>query len=149
MPKRQVDLRERFFSKTKRAENGCLEWTAVTRYGYGIFNRYPKLIIASRMAWIFEHGEIQDDLCVLHRCDNPKCVDHTHLFLGTRGDNHRDKVAKGRSNRGIKHGHSKLTDDQVRQIREMSGTQNEIAKMFGIDQGAVSRIRSRKAWIHI
>lgn len=49
----------------------------------------------------------------------------------------------------MRHGHAKLTDDQIRQIREMSGTQYEIARMFNIDQGAVSRIRNRKAWTHI
>lgn len=149
MPKRQLSVKERFFAKTKRAENGCLEWTAVTRYGYGIFNRYPRLILAHRMAWIFEHGEIPNGLYVLHKCDNPPCVEHTHLFLGTQMDNHQDKVAKGRSNRGMKHGHAKLTNDQVFQIREMTGTQTEIAKKFGIRQSCVSQIKNRKLWGHI
>jgi hypothetical protein len=149
MPKQRVSVRERFFSKTKRAENGCLEWTGATSHGYGVFNRYPKLIVAPRMAWIFKYGEIQDGMCVLHKCDNPKCVDYMHLFTGTRGDNHRDKVAKDRSNRGMRHGHVKLNDDQVRQIRAMQGTQQTIADHFGVDQGLISRIKNRKYWTHI
>jgi hypothetical protein len=149
MPKKRVGVKERFFSKTKRAESGCLEWTAAKSHGYGVFNPTGKLIMAPRMAWILKYGEVEGSLCVLHKCDNPACVDYKHLFLGTRGDNHRDKVQKDRSNRGMRHGMAKLTDDQVRQIRMMNGLQREIAAHFGIDQGLVSRIRNRKYWIHI
>lgn len=150
MPKQPVSEYERFFSKTKRAEDGCLMWTGATRYGYGIFNRYPgPLIIASRLAWIFQYGDIPEGLCVLHKCDHPGCVDHTHLFLGTRGDNHRDKVQKGRSNRGMRHGHAKLTDDLVRQIRAAEGTQEELSKRFNIDQASISRIKRRLQWSHV
>lgn len=148
MPKQRVDVRERFFSKTKIAENGCLEWTAAKRHGYGVFNPYGKLVMAPRFAWFLKYGETPE-LCVLHKCDNPSCVNYQHLFLGTRGDNHRDKVAKDRSNRGMRHGHAKLTDDQVRQIRAMQGYQKEIAALFGIDQGLVSKIKNRKYWTHI
>jgi len=149
MPKQRVGRETRFFSKTTRAENGCLEWTGAIVHGYGMFNRYPGLITASRMAWIFAYGEIPDGLCVLHKCDNPRCVDYLHLFLGTRRDNHLDKVAKGRSNRGMRHGHAKLTDAQVLEIRAMSGTQKSIAERFGVDQGLISKILSRKYWSHI
>ena len=150
MPKQRASLRERFFSYTRRAENGCLEWIGCLCHGYGMFYRSPKkTIISSRMAWILEHGDIAGGLCVLHRCDNQLCVDHSHLFLGTRTDNHLDKVAKGRSNRGMRHGHVKLTDEQVLQIRAMNGTQRSIADQLGVDQGLISRIKNRKYWTHI
>jgi hypothetical protein len=64
--------------------------------GYGIQQFQGKVWRAHRLAWTLAYGPIPDDLCVLHHCDNRSCVNVDHLFLGTRGDNARDMVAKGR-----------------------------------------------------
>ena len=106
----------RFWAKVRKTD-GCWLWTAGTfarRYGYGQFglNGHPHK--AHRLAWEFTNGPIPEGLSVLHHCDNPPCVNPAHLFLGTRGDNTRDMMMKGRSrsiadrNRGkthCKHGH--------------------------------------------
>lgn len=85
---------------TIRAELGsCWVWTASRdRSGYGKFGRgrlrgWTK---ASRVSWELAHGAIPNGLWVLHRCDNPPCVNPGHLFLGTARDNNRDTAAKGR-----------------------------------------------------
>jgi hypothetical protein len=95
-----MDLAERFWSKVRKVDgDGCWEWTA-SRFngnGYGCFawiNR--KLIGAHRASWMLTHGEIQNGLWVLHKCDNRGCVRPDHLFLGTAVDNARDMVAKKR-----------------------------------------------------
>ena len=95
----------RFLEKTRRAENGCLEWTACcTGAGYGQLRINRRSRSAHRLAWELVNGPIPDGLCVLHRCDNPRCVEADHLFLGTQLDNIADMTAKRRSARGDRHG---------------------------------------------
>ncbi len=83
-----------------RKSKACWEWTGARDiHGYGrIGNDYPKknLLLAHRAIWIITNGEIPKNLCVLHRCDNPPCVNPKHLFLGTKKDNSQDMVKKGR-----------------------------------------------------
>ena len=96
--------RERFFAKTKLAteirpgmDTPCLEWIACrTRDGYGSLGVAGKTELAHRVAWEIANGHIPCGLCVLHKCDNPPCVNVDHFFLGTQGDNNADRDAKGR-----------------------------------------------------
>jgi hypothetical protein len=101
-------------------ETPCWVWTAgKNRGGYGKFNVGRKTLIAPRIAWTLANGQIPDDgsyhgICACHRCDNPPCVNPAHLFLGTMGDDTRDKVAKGRCNspRGDDH-HSRRHPERM------------------------------------
>lgn len=89
---------ELFWTKVRKGES-CWEWQAsVNSSGYGWFRFGEKRTPtgAHRVAYVLANGPIPDGLQVLHRCDNPPCVNPTHLFLGTNGDNHADKLAKGR-----------------------------------------------------
>jgi hypothetical protein len=84
--------------RVKESESGCLEWTGATNgggYGYVSWARGEKM--AHRIAWILEHGEIPDDYFVCHRCDNPRCCNVGHMFIGTPLDNTRDMIDKGRA----------------------------------------------------
>jgi hypothetical protein len=107
-----------------------------------------------RLSWILANGAIPDGMSVLHRCDNPPCVNPEHLFLGTQRDNNLDMRAKGREGRfdrkGEANGHAKLTLSQAREIRARyaSGgiSQEALGRNYGIPQAHVSRIVLNRAW---
>lgn len=138
---------ERFARLVETEPNsGCWLWTgARQRDGYGVLKVDRKNVAAHRFSWERENGPIPANLCALHKCDTPSCVNPAHLFLGTRGDNARDKAAKGRchNNRGERNGRSKLTDAQVEVIRErlaIGQTQYRIAADYGVAQCTISDI---------
>lgn len=96
---------ERFWSKVEKptGEDGCWLWTAGLVNGYGHFRLPSGQCLAHRMSWELANGPVPEGLCVLHKCDNPRCVNPEHLFIGTRADNNRDRAAKGRSITGDNH----------------------------------------------
>lgn len=148
---------KRFWSKVdKRGPNDCWEWQGcVTRKGYGFIKVGHNTQLAHRVAWILLRGAIEDDLCCLHSCDNPKCVNPNHIFLGTREDNNLDRKRKGRGRNGPQDGsnnnHAKLTWDKVEEIRRLFNqkgiSQGQIARRFNITQPTVSRIVRGLGWI--
>lgn len=142
-------MNDRFFSKTKRnSDTGCLEWTAgLTKSGYGRFRMNDKTQRAHRVAWFLEHGEFPE-LDVLHACDNRKCVENNHLFLGTDADNMQDKVAKGRQSRhiGEKNPSAVLTEEVVRLIRTATGSTADLARQLGLKYHTVYQARKGINW---
>jgi hypothetical protein len=149
-------LTEKLSRHSMLKENGCIEWTAgKNQYGYGVTHLWPKNFLAHRIAWCLVHGPIPLGLCVLHRCDNPACVNVEHLFLGTQQDNLADMRAKGRARqghadrRGALSPMAKLTEEQARTIKTEAGTHAEIAKRYGIAQQTVSDIKSGRRWRHL
>lgn len=123
--------------------------------GYGLIRINRKNILSHRFSWGIHFGRIPEGLCVLHECDNRRCVNPNHLFLGTNQDNVDDKVNKNRQPdlKGENNGSAKLTSNQVREIRQLCRErkllQKEIAKMFHISPGSISHIYTNKTWRHI
>lgn len=152
-----MNIEKRFWAKVDKSggTDACWPWKsrARTRGDYGTFNHRGELpsrtTRAHKIAWELTHGVVAPGLFVCHRCDNPRCCNPTHLFVGTAADNHADMVAKGRSNRGERHGLSKLTASQVTEIRRATGTLRQIAKQFGITDSNASYIRRGKTWTHV
>lgn len=128
----------------------CHEWRG-TRMpnGYGQIHRNGKTAYAHRVAWELKHGPITDGLYVLHRCDNRRCVNPDHLFLGTFDENMADMVAKRRQAHSSRNGHAKLSENDVREIRSSNDLQAVLAKRFGVSQSIVSMVRSGKIWRYV
>lgn len=127
-------------------EDGCHDWPgAVHKTGYGATYSRGKPIRAHRLSWEIHKGPIPDGLCVLHKCDNRRCINPEHLFLGTYQDNVNDMFAKGRDNKakGAANWNTKLTDDDVRRIREaklFGAKEAELSKVYGVSRAAIYRI---------
>lgn len=131
MSARAVPPLERFWAKVQKTET-CWLWTAgATTKGYGYFcPTRPNKVYAHRYSWELVNGAIPTGLLVCHTCDNPPCVNPSHLFLGTVRDNAIDMSLKGRATKHnsskthCKHGHSlapeniTITDKGWRRCRE-------------------------------
>jgi hypothetical protein len=143
----------RFWAKVQKTET-CWLWTASLSGGYGNLRLGEKTVKAHRLSWELHVGEIPDGLCVCHNCpggDNPKCVNPTHLFLGTKKDNTRDAVKKGRwgfRKGSTRHVH-KLTEAQVQDILRSSLSQTKLGQLYGVTQGAISHIFNKRNWTHV
>jgi predicted XRE-type DNA-binding protein len=147
--KHTITLRERFEEKYLVAPNGCWEWTATRNHsGYGQIRTRSKPRHAHRVSWEIYRGPIGDGLHVLHRCDNRRCVNPDHLFLGTHVENMRDMNSKGRGAIHERHGSAKLTEAVVAEIRSLKGAmlQREIAAQFGISKSQVGNILRGEQW---
>ena len=101
---------------------------------------------AHRAAWMIHYGVIPPDIHVCHTCDNVRCVNPMHLWLGTNRQNHDDKNAKLRQNHGIRHGSCKLTEEQVYEIRESTLPAKELGEKYDIHPSQASGIRMRTKW---
>ena len=146
---------KRGFSKkdfTDRLEpNGeCLEWTGgCFDTGYGGTLAYGKMWGTHRLALHLEGIDVTGHF-VLHSCDNPLCCNPDHLRTGTHQDNTDDKVSRDRQARGNHNGRAKLTEQDVLDIRAISGmTQQAIADRYGVTKMAINFIINRKNWNHI
>lgn len=163
----KVPLADRFWKKVNKVD-GCWEWLgAKTAFGYGLIGDYVgsklKMLKAHRLSWSFSCGEIPGGMCVLHKCDNPGCVNPDHLFLGTYKDNVNDCVNKGRFNhdhsgfvvtknsfKGVDNGKAKLNDAKVKEIRALLGNETieAIANTYNVTRQAIRDISNGRTWRH-
>ena len=154
-------LRNSFLAKLKRGtEEECWNFPYVNSNGYGqvavnetiatgqykLHHRY-----AHRLAYEVFNGPIPGGLNVCHRCDNPRCVNPAHLFVGTDADNNRDKVNKDRQTRGESNGNSILTEDVVRRLRsgELKPSRQLARKLGLADVSHLYLVRDGKHWKHV
>jgi len=117
---------------------GCIEWVGYTRGGYGSLRIDGKQLQAHRVAYEISKGPIPEGLFVCHKCDNRRCINIEHLFLGTNKDNVDDMVNKRRHNFGDKHPNTVVTKkvkDEMVPFVASGITVLEIAKRLGIKYG--------------
>lgn len=143
---------------TVNGVTGCYEWTgSLNASGYGSVGYYGEVLTLHRLAYEAIVGDIPIGLCVLHSCDNRKCFNTEHLFLGTNADNVADRVSKGRSDRsshgsGEDHGRAILSNEDVINIRILCRggiLQKDVAIMFGVGATSISKIMSGIQWRNI
>lgn len=156
MTGKRFPLTKRFWNKVSKT-SGCWLWMAGTnKKGYGRIQlqNSKRKILAHRLSWELEYGPIPEGLKVLHKCDNPSCVNPKHLFLGTDKDNAIDRDSKGRGNwdnadHGENHHCAKLTYKKVSEIKQLL-SQNErgkdIAMQFGVSKNTISKIKLGLTW---
>jgi hypothetical protein len=151
-----VDPIERFNKKYLVDLNtGCWIWIGANsgKQKYGIFFNGQNNVKAHRFSYEYHIGLI-NDFCVLHKCDNPSCVNPDHLFLGTNYDNVLDKIKKNRQCKGESLGKSILTEKQVIEIKKellnsYNGQITFLSKKYNISSPAISDIKSGRSWSHI
>lgn len=135
-------------SYRKNNEGGCWEWTGPLNYwGYGRLNYKSQHLAAHRYSYEYFNGHIPNKMYVCHKCDNPKCVNPDHLFLGDAQTNMDDKVNKGRHV-----GNNKLNVTQVKEIRNLLNdgiARKEIALKFNVGRTCIDAIANNKTWRHI
>lgn len=157
-----------FWEKVQKTDT-CWIWTASKRYkGYGAFCWKDGTTYlngrAHRFAYQLLVGPIPDGMFVLHKCDVPACVNPEHLFLGTNQDNVDDMMRKGRHvsggtygpgnyKRGTEHWRSKLTPDDVREMRRLyssgGATLSQLARKYGVNSSCISKVVNKDRWSHV
>jgi hypothetical protein len=157
------DDEARFWSYVdRRGEDECWPWTGPWRappkspaHRYGRIKINGLYVTATRYMYVVICGrDLSDDLDVCHSCDNTICMNPGHLFAGTHSENILDCVSKGRWNspRGEKVNTAKLTEDQVRQVREQHASgvsMYQLAKLFGVSAPTIKAATSRGSWKHV
>lgn len=161
----------RFWAKVEKSPepDGCWIWLGTkTVDGYGRFrlSYAPGNASAHRLSWEMHFGPIPEGMLVCHRCDVRACVQPSHLFLGTAGDNWRDCVSKDRHSvgerhslrlpeghaQGIRNGRSVLTEDDVREIRRRFAageSKRRLALEKGVSRPVIKAIVEGRRWTHV
>lgn len=128
-------------------ESPCKPWDRPLRPdGRGEIRVKGKLWLAHRWAYHTYLGPIPEGMVVMHRCDNPSCVNPQHLCLGTHADNVADKLRKGRQPAAGDNGMAKLTTREMVEVRDLSlcglFTLQQIGNVYGVNRSCVCRIRN-------
>lgn len=139
-------METRFLSHVEKTDD-CWLWTGAKTCGYGRFGVGDKVFVSSRVAYELWVGEIPDGLVVRHKCRNRHCVNPEHLETGTQSENVADTLRDGTMARGEKMGSAKLTEDQVRDIRNrVNQTHQALADEFGVSRRTIGFIINRVNW---
>jgi hypothetical protein len=152
IPKLTPKQIEYFWSKVDRhGPKDCWEWQrgrGSSKYGMIWFSP-SGMFLVHRIAYALGNGCTPGQLLVCHRCDNTRCCNPAHLFLGTCADNMADMRAKGRGAVGEANSRAKLTASIVQAILDSDELQRTLADRYGIAQTTVSQIRLGKTWKHV
>jgi hypothetical protein len=132
----------------------CREWDGLTNpAGYGLIASYRfGNLFAHRVSYALENSD-PGQLIICHRCDNPPCIEPTHLFAGTYKDNSLDAKSKGRTAHGAGVANAAIVDSDVSDIRRIHASgmasQDDLAETYGMSKGSVSRIIRNEMWQHV
>lgn len=158
-PRAQLPLVDRFWRRVAKAgPDECWLWTGqIMPNGYGRISRGrvgEGGISTHRLSVEIATGKpVPDDMVVMHKCDNPGCVNPAHLVIGTYAENTADMIAKGRKRTvakvGNENGKALLTPELVRYIRASDKSQSEISRELGVDKNTVRGVLIGRTWRHV
>jgi hypothetical protein len=157
------------FYSMPEPNSGCWLWLgSVSHWGYGEIRWKKKNLRAHRVSWELANNQaIPDGMFVCHKCDNPGCINPTHLFVGTHQDNVDDMYRKGRGKwRHLKRGHAKgttfktsrrgekvssakLTEAAVREIKAHGKAHRFLARKYGVNYSAIKDVLKGRTWKHV
>lgn len=138
------------FYKSVTENNGCLEWKRyLNKHGYGYINYDGKSWSIHRLSYFINYGEIPKNKWVLHKCDNRKCVNPSHLYLGDNKQNVKDRVERNRGAIAERNASSKLKIEQVILIKSMQGTLRSIAEKFNVGISTIDDIKRGRTWKYV
>lgn len=144
-----------FDSNLINSLSGCLEWNGCKlSSGYGIIRVSGKNVRAHRIALERKLGrQITPGMLACHSCNNPSCCSPAHLREGTTQDNMNDKVNSDRQLKGEENGNSKLTQNQVIEIRirkqNESITNQKLGDFYGVKKACIAKILRKEKWVHV
>jgi len=144
-----------FWSKVdKKSTEECWVWKGtLDKRGYGQISQNNKARAAHRLAYTYTYGAIPENMFVCHKCDNPPCVNPSHLFLGTLQENTADRDAKGRQVKGERVNTAKLTENQVLDILRLYKTGNYTLKdfvaIYHVNVETIRALIKGKTWKHL
>lgn len=134
----------------RNATTGCLEYQGrLNTYGYSVVTWKRRPMAGHRIVYEFHHGQIAAGKIVCHRCDNRRCINPEHLFLGTPADNAADRDNKGRQARGDTSGRARLSATDILEIRQSNQPDAALAGRYGVGSQHIYKIKSRRVWKHI
>lgn len=143
----------RFWVKVDvRGPSDCWLWTAKTNpQGYGLFSLRTKTVRATHVSLEVAGKPRPADWLALHSCDNPTCVNPSHLRWGTQDENTADRMRRGRHacRIGSTHPNAKLTPEKVLEIRASPLGYKSLARKLGVNRKTVQQVRSGKTWSHV
>jgi hypothetical protein len=151
---------DRFFRNVNKysdpafSELFCWDWKGYkNKKGYGKFGIGREVHYAHRVSWEIANGTPLSAINVCHKCDNPSCVNPSHLFIGTQSDNLNDASVKGRTSRGESRPAARLTEESVREIIQLHRNgeilQRQLAGQFGVSIATINNIVNKNSWKHI
>lgn len=143
---------ERFWTYIKKTPS-CWIWSSISQgHRYGVISIEKKRWRAHRASYLLHYGSFDENLHVLHKCDDPRCVNPEHLFLGSHQENMKDRNFKKRYAClvGEKNGQAKLTAADVIYIRSKPGIPiKKLAQTLNVSIGCIEDIIYNRSWKHI
>lgn len=158
-PKASLEtIRGRLIEKSIPEPNtGCWLWEASHKpNGYGYMWAGTKKEHSHRLSYTLFKGPIPNGLNILHKCDQPACINPDHLFTGTQAENLQDCVRKGRHTKvalkGSTNPKAKLTDADIQEIRATPKRPRylyDLATKFGVSRGTICSVKRGRSWGHV
>lgn len=129
-----------FFDKKEVDDNGCWNWTgSLNKHGYGVKRFKGKPRLTHRIAYKLHYGSNIEGVCVCHKCDNPKCFNPNHLFLGSHQDNMDDMAIKGRK-------YAVLDRHSVTEIRRSKLKNSDLARIYKVSERTIRYAKNKNTW---